>query len=424
MGINFPPSPIVGETYPDPPLPGVPVYQWDGTAWIAEIESQPTYVKRIGDTMTGALTLPSDPSAALQAATKQYTDARVLTAAPFDALAYNGMQINGGMEVSQELGDAVQTGNGYILDGWAQFCQPPIALRSSRGKFASSSLMGPCYLEANVTTAQPTLAAGSIAVVYQPIEAYRVSRLRFGTGSAQTIVLCFHSAHFRTGLYAGAIHNGPNDRSYVFTYTHTTSNIWQYNVITIPGDTGGTWAIDNTAGLVINFTVAAGSDWIAPSANTWLAGNYKAVAGVVNGAATTSDSLRIASVALLPGTQAPTSTQASLLIRPYDQELVTCQRYWRRMNDLIGAAYINTNVTMLGSHRSMRAAPTATLSGLVTLSDVAYANPAQSTATIGGVTNTPDYGSYVLGAFTGLTVGRWYMSHPQSAGQLCLSARL
>ena len=39
-------------------------------------------------------------------------------AAPFDALAYSGMQINGSMEVSQELGTTVKTVSGYLIDGW------------------------------------------------------------------------------------------------------------------------------------------------------------------------------------------------------------------------------------------------------------------------------------------------------------------
>ena len=39
MGINFPNSPTVGQTYPSPPVAGQPVYQWDGTAWVARPRS-------------------------------------------------------------------------------------------------------------------------------------------------------------------------------------------------------------------------------------------------------------------------------------------------------------------------------------------------------------------------------------------------
>jgi hypothetical protein len=76
MGINFPNAPAVGELHPTPPQAGVPQYRWDGVAWVAQSQDQLAFVKRTGDTMSGALTLPADPAAALQAATKQYVDAK------------------------------------------------------------------------------------------------------------------------------------------------------------------------------------------------------------------------------------------------------------------------------------------------------------------------------------------------------------
>lgn len=39
MALNFPSSPSVGQTYPDPPVGGLPVYTWDGLAWT--VMSQP-----------------------------------------------------------------------------------------------------------------------------------------------------------------------------------------------------------------------------------------------------------------------------------------------------------------------------------------------------------------------------------------------
>ena len=40
----------------------------------------------------------------------------------------------------------------------------------------------------------------------------------------------------------------------------------------------------------------------------------------------------ITGVTVLPGTQAPTAAQSPNIMRPYDQELVTCQRYWCRFD--------------------------------------------------------------------------------------------
>jgi hypothetical protein len=275
------------------------------------------------------------------------------------------MQINGSMEVSQER--AINTGyNGinYICDGWKQYFVAPIVLNSLVGVLGAGVPSGN-YIEASVATAQPTLVAGDLAVVYQPIEGYRVSRLAFGAGAAQSITVSFWTAHHRAGLYCGAVQNGPNDRSYVFTYTQSVADVWQFNTVTIPGDTTGTWARDNTTGLAIGLTVAAGSTWQASSANTWLAGNFKTVAGAINGAAATSDRFRITGVVVLPGIEAPSAARSPLIMRPFDQELITCQRYFYFA--LAGLQTTATNAFFYSvsySHPvAMRADPTVTLGG-------------------------------------------------------------
>lgn len=35
--LDFPNTPIVGQTYPSPPVAGQPVYTWNGTAWVANV---------------------------------------------------------------------------------------------------------------------------------------------------------------------------------------------------------------------------------------------------------------------------------------------------------------------------------------------------------------------------------------------------
>ncbi len=79
----------------------------DGSAWTDAI---------VIDRSTGKLTLAGFTS---PAATRQ-----LLSAAPLDAAAYNGMQLNGGMEASQEhaTGSVTLTGSGslqtkYLVDG-------------------------------------------------------------------------------------------------------------------------------------------------------------------------------------------------------------------------------------------------------------------------------------------------------------------
>ena len=58
-------------------------------------------------------------------------------AAPFDAEAYNGIQTNGGHEVSQDNGGNVvslnATATKYVVDGWtASFSHPSAQLRAQQ----------------------------------------------------------------------------------------------------------------------------------------------------------------------------------------------------------------------------------------------------------------------------------------------------
>jgi hypothetical protein len=54
--------------------------------------------------------------------------------------------------------------------------------------------------------------------------------------------------------------------------------------------------------------------------------------------AATSDVFRITGVVVLPGIEAPSAARSPLIMRPYDQELLICQRYWQKSYDRNGVA--------------------------------------------------------------------------------------
>jgi hypothetical protein len=250
-------------------------------------------------------------------------------AAPFDAMAYSGLQVNGSMEISQERGTGITSAIGsYICDGWKFFYSGTMvvngAIASAAGWFAGF----PSLLYMNLGVAQTTIGAADYTLLQQFIEGYRVARLQWGTANAQPITLCFWSAHHRPGLYSGVVRNGANNRTYAFTYTQAAADVPQYNVITVPGDTAGTWATDNTVGLVLTFALACGSTNTAPSANAWLAGSYAAAPGQMNAVAATSDVFRITGVIVLPGNEAPVQTKSPFVMRAYQDELLICKRYF------------------------------------------------------------------------------------------------
>ena len=186
----------------------------------------------------------------------------------------------------------------------------------------------PVFLAICITpfpTAQASLGANDLAFIFQPIEGYRAARLGWGTANAQPITIGFWSAHHRTGLYSGSVRNGASNRSYAFTYTQTCADVAQYNVVTIPGDTAGTWAADNTTGIC-SISDGGGHTYHAPRPTL----GWRAIIsrpGQINAVAATTDVFRITGVTVLPGNEAPSAARSPFVMRCYAHELVLCQRY-------------------------------------------------------------------------------------------------
>jgi hypothetical protein len=153
--------------------------------------------------------------------------------------------------------------------------------------------------------------------------------LAWGTANAQPITFGFWCKVHRAGLYSGTITGGTPSRCYVFTFTQNAADAWEYKTVTIPGDVASLWAKDNTTGFSILFCMAAGTN-IAGAPGAWGSTNYGGAIGTVNGVAATTDTFQMTGLIILPGLEAPSAARSPLIMRPYDQELVTCQRYFRQ----------------------------------------------------------------------------------------------
>jgi hypothetical protein len=233
-------------------------------------------------------------------------------AAPLDALAYNGMQINGSMEVNQEGTTIFSLPTGdqqkYIVDGWYAHKTGTSVLNVFT---AATGLPGlPTCIQLNATTPQPTIGSDVVRFMTH-IEGYRVSRLGWGTTSAMPLTVGFWARMTLSGTYRVIAGNFDYSTfSPWVPFIIVASGVWQWVTVTIPGSTTGTWKVDNTIGLKILIEVASSG-----TPNTVGAINqFAAITGVV----------------MLPGTQAPTAAQSPLIMRPYDQELLTCKRYYQK----------------------------------------------------------------------------------------------
>jgi len=110
------------------------------------------------------------------------------------------------------------------------------------------------------------------------IEGKDVIDFQLGTSGAATFTLSNWIKGSVPGTYAVTLRNGALNRSYVGTVAVTTS--WAPVKITVTGDLTGTWATDNTTGLILSWDLGSGSNY-QTVAGAWQAGNYLRTAGSV-----------------------------------------------------------------------------------------------------------------------------------------------
>jgi hypothetical protein len=381
----------------------------------------------INAALQGNPTAPTPPVG--DADTSVATTAFVAASAGVDALALNGMQINGNMIIGQELGTTTRATQGYVCDGWQWETNTATAVMSA-GRYSPifpPTLPFTSMIAITVSTASPSLGTTDYSWFIQRIEGVRVARLNFGQASAQPVTVCFWTAHHRTGIYSVSLRNKTDNRGYATTYTQNVVDTWQYNTVTIPGDVTGTWVTDNTEGLDVGFAMACGTGSLtASAANTWLAANVVAAPGQVNGIAATTDVFRLTGVAVLPGSQVPTAVDQPNIFRPYDQELLTCRRYF--YNGVPPLRGVAEGTTAQGAGRmacrhpvQMRAAPTLTITAALPVYD------GTTPTTITNInTNYTTNDTLEINGDTGaiMALGRACLVYQGAGGNLNVDARL
>ncbi len=251
-------------------------------------------------------------------------------ASPYDAMACTGIQVNGSFDISQNIGigNGVSASGSYACDNWrlgkAGTSGVVLGAYATGGFFPGFQN----YLFLWVQTAQPSMSAPDFVAATTAVEGYRAARLGWGAANPAPLTIGFWSGHHRPGVYTVRVCNADSSRSYTASYTHAVADVPQWNVTTIPGCADGVWNATNGAGIYISFVAACGSAYTAPAANTWYSANYIAAPGQVNAVAATTDGFRITGVIMLAGNEAPPASRSPYVMRPGDQELQVCMRYY------------------------------------------------------------------------------------------------
>lgn len=241
--------------------------------------------------------------------------------------------INGGMDIWQRNITFNSAASGiYTADRFRYDKANTSAVHNifRSGTIPSLSLTGyqSAYsLSVQIGTQDASLAANEHSEITYRMEGYDLAGV-FG----QTVRLQFAVLSSVPGTYCIGFRNASGTRSMVKTYTVNQADTYELKTIDLTLDTTGTWNFDNLNGMDIMWTLSAGSDFQAPSLNTWQSGNYFGHSSAVNfNSGSVGAVFRITQVALYKGSFS--SDQVIPFRRAgktFQEELAMCQRYYEK----------------------------------------------------------------------------------------------
>ena len=270
------------------------------------------------------------------------------------------------------------------------------------------------------SSAATTVGSSDYFLLTHNVEGFNVADLGWGSAGASTVTMSFWVRSSLTGTFGGAIANSAFNRSYPFTYTISAANTWEQKSITIAGDTTGTWLKTNGIGLNIQFGLGVGSTYSGTS-GAWAGAGYISATGATSVVGTNGATFYVTGVQLEKG-----STATSFDYRPYGTELALCQRYYQRQSGFLAIAGSSTSAaSCINFGTEMRASPSLSVSGVLTLSDISAADWTQSSASVNIPASRVNTRSifFDMTTFSGLTANR-PMANVNTGNSVILSAEL
>ena len=232
--------------------------------------------------------------------------------------------INGNMLIAQRGTGASTANSGFAVDRWknisntTDFSAQQSSVVPSGQEFTKSLHITP--------TATKAHSSSDYFFTSHYVEGYNIGGLGYGTSGAKTITISFWVRSSKTGTYSLGMKNSVANRSRQNEYTISVADTWEKKTIVVPGETTGSWPVDNTRGIAFDFCLA-GQAAATSSVNTWLPNNSNMSSNQVNFFDNTNNNFYLTGVQVEVGSEATEFDN-----RSYGEELSLCQRYCFQLN--------------------------------------------------------------------------------------------
>ena len=354
---------------------------------------------------------------------------------PEGSYSFRNRIINGDMRIDQRNAGAsvTPTDGAYVLDRWKQFASQASKYSVQRNAGSVTPPAGFTNYLGVTSLSAYSVTSSDYFSINQIIEGFNAADLGFGTANAKTVTLSFWVRSSLTGTFGGSLRNQATNRSYPFTYTISSANTWEYKSVTIPGDTSGSWATDNSGSVNVFFSLGAGSNF-SGTADAWNSNNNISATGATSVVGTNGATFYITGVQLEVGSVATPFER-----RPYGTELSLCQRYcvnYRSADSAAvycrygtGQSYTTTAMEIIMHYPvPMRATPTLTTTGTASNYGVYESDTVRAVSVAPTLNANSSFLTAAIGASvaSGLGVGRAssLLSNNNNTSYLLFSAEL
>ena len=194
-------------------------------------------------------------------------------------------------------------------------------------------------IKATVTTADSSIATGSSYRLQTNIEGTNMADMNWGSSSARTAVLSFYVRSSVTGTFGLSVANGDFNRFRVFSYTIDSADTWERKIITIPGDTSGTWPTNNTMSVRLNWSLGIGTN-VDGTVGSYGSSTAEGLQGQTNLIATNNATFYLTGVQFEVDSGGATDFEHL----PFDVQLRRCLRYFL---DLSSTGVLNNDASYI-----------------------------------------------------------------------------